>query len=70
MRKDKQKVIGEEISDDSINLKELRKSLQESAREMNASLAFENGKKDISIILAIPVKSYSFLPYGIFGHKK
>lgn len=62
--------LGAEINDDSVTLKELRKSMQEKAREMDANLIFENGKKDISIILSIPVKSYSFIPYGIFGNRK
>lgn len=62
--------LGAEINDDSINVKELRKDLLKTAKEMDASLIFENGKKDISIILSIPVKSYSFIPYSIFGNKK
>jgi ligand-binding sensor domain-containing protein/signal transduction histidine kinase len=62
--------VGAELDEGSIYMLELKKNMQEKASSMDANLIFENGKKDISIIFTIPVKSYSFIPYSIFGSKK
>jgi ligand-binding sensor domain-containing protein len=47
---------GAGIGDDSLQIQELKKSLQERTVAMQAQLNFEVGKRDISIVLVIPVR--------------
>ncbi len=51
-------------------LAELKKNLEEKASGMQANLHFEVGKRDVSVILSIPVKPNSVVPYTIFGPRK
>jgi DNA integrity scanning protein DisA with diadenylate cyclase activity len=48
--------LGSETEEGALQMQELRKDLKEQAYAMQAHLNFEIGKKDTSIILAIPVK--------------
>lgn len=47
---------GAETDEDSLQMQELKKSLRERSESMQAQLNFEVGKRDTSIVLAIPVK--------------
>jgi ligand-binding sensor domain-containing protein len=47
---------GDESNESKENLQALRERLQQNAGMLNASLAFEVGKRDTSIVLSIPVK--------------
>ena len=49
---------------------ELKKSMEENAAVMHASLLFEMGKRDTAIILSIPVKPHTVVPYTIFNSRK
>jgi glucose-6-phosphate-specific signal transduction histidine kinase len=51
-------------------LTELKKNMEEKAAAMHANLLFEIGKRDVSVILSIPVKPHSVVPYTIFGTRK
>jgi glucose-6-phosphate-specific signal transduction histidine kinase len=60
-------VISEE---DKPAIMELKKNMEEKAATMHANLLFEVGKRDTSIILSIPVKPHSVVPYTIFNSRK
>jgi hypothetical protein len=48
--------VGSETEEGALQMQELRKNLKEQALAMQAHLHFEMGRKDMSIILTIPVK--------------
>ncbi|HET7897619.1 MAG TPA: triple tyrosine motif-containing protein, partial [Flavisolibacter sp.] len=62
--------VDAEIDGNSMKVLELKKNLTCRAEAMQANLAFEVGKKEASVILSIPVKSYSFLPNSFFRNRK
>jgi signal transduction histidine kinase len=57
-------------TENNTGLTELKKNLEEKAAAMHANLLFEIGKRDVSVILSIPVKPHSVVPYTIFGTRK
>ena len=48
--------VGDEASTETASLLELRENMKRKAAHMHASLTFETGRRDASIILSIPVK--------------
>jgi signal transduction histidine kinase len=51
-------------------LAELKKAMEEKATAMQASLVFETGSRDTSIILSIPVRPHTLTPYTIFSSRR
>jgi glucose-6-phosphate-specific signal transduction histidine kinase len=62
--------IGTETEEEKTAMLELKKSMEEKAGAIHASLVFEIGKRDTSIILSIPVKPHSMVPYTIFSSRR
>lgn len=62
--------VDADLEESSLKVQALKDDMQQRAEAMQASLSFELGKKDASIVLGIPIKPNHFLPHGIFGSRK